>query len=261
MEENTTKICRVCGEEKLLDEFPIRSDTGKRRNECKQCKKDYLKKYRQIPEKKKRIAQQNKNWYEKHKEEQAEYHKKYEKDHLAEYRKYNKKCRDNMTPEQKERVRVRDRRYHNAKKNDLEYIERRRVWSRESAKRRRKKITAHEENRKKIDPVFKLKKQIRNEIRMSFNRRGFRKSERTEEIVGCSSQELYDHLCKTYLIRYGEEYNGNRVVHIDHIVPLANAHTEEEVKELCRWENLQLLTAEDNLIKNADGSFPSYRDL
>ncbi len=95
---------------------------------------------------------------------------------------------------------------------------------------------------------------------MSFNRRGFRKSARTEEIVGCTLQELYEHLCKTYQVRYGEEYNGNRVVHIDHIVPLANAHTEEEVKMLCRCDNLQLLTAEDNLIKNVSESFPPYSD-
>ncbi len=259
MQIETTKICKVCGEEKPLDEFRIRGDSGKRRNECKSCLSEYLKKYRS--KNKQRISELNKKWYENHKEEQAEYRRRYEKEHLAEYRRYNKKHRDNMTPEQKERVRVRDRRYRNARKNDLEYVKRRRVWSRESAKRRRKKITAHEENRKKIDPVFKLKKQIRNEIRMSFNRRGFRKSERTEKVVGCSLQELYNHLCETYLIRYGEQYNGNRPVHIDHIIPLANAHTEEEVKKLCRWENLQLLTAKDNLAKSADGSFPSYKDL
>lgn len=93
---------------------------------------------------------------------------------------------------------------------------------------------------------------------MSFNRRGFRKSARTEEIVGCTLQELYEHLCKTYQVRYGEEYNGNMGVHIDHIIPLANAHTEEEVIKLCRWDNLQLLTTEDNLAKNTNESFPSY---
>ena len=66
---------------------------------------------------------------------------------------------------------------------------------------------------------------------MSFNSRGFRKTARTEEIVGCTLQELYDYLYKTYLTRYGEEYNGNRVVHINHIVPLANTNIEDGVKK------------------------------
>ncbi len=259
MEEEATRICRVCGEEKPLDEFRLRSDTGKRRTECKSCLSEYLKKYRS--ENKQHISELNKKWVETHKEELSEYRLNWQRNNREKYRAYNKKSTQNMNEERRARANLRSRKYREARKDDVEYIEKRRAWNRESTKRRRKKITAYEENRKKIDPIFKLKKQIRNEIRMSFNRRGFRKFERTEEIVGCSLQELYDHLCKTFESRYGEKYNGNRVVHIDHVIPLANAHTEEEVRKLCRWENLQLLTAEDNLIKNADESFPSYKDL
>lgn len=257
--EEETRICRVCGEEKPLDEFRIRGDSGRRRTECKNCLSRYLKKYKS--ENKQHISELNKKWVETHKEELSEYRLNWQRNNREKCRAYNKKSSQNMTEEQKARRRELERKYREIWNQNPDYVEKRRAWNRESTKRRRKKITAYEENRKKIDPVFKLKKQIRNEIRMSFNRRGFRKSARTEEIVGCTLQELYDHLCKTYLIRYGEEYNGNRVVHIDHIMPLANAHTEDEVRKLCRWSNLQLLTAEDNLIKNANGSFPSYRDL
>ena len=259
MEEGTIRICRVCGEEKPLDEFRIRGDSGKRRTECKSCLSKYLKKYRS--ENKQRISELNKKYAEAHREELSEYRLNWQRNNREKCRAYNKKSTQNMTEERRARVNLRSKKYREARKDDIEYIKKRRAWGRESTKRRRKKITAYEENRKKIDPIFKLKKQIRNEIRMSFNRRGFRKSARTEEIVGCTLQELYNHLCKTYLIRYGEEYNGNRVVHIDHVTPLVNAHTEDEVKKLCRWDNLQLLTAEDNLMKNADGSFPSYRNL
>ena len=259
MEEETTKICRVCGEEKPLDEFRIRGDSGRRRTECKSCLSKYLKKYRS--NNKQHISDLNRRWRNEHKDELSEYQLNWQRNNREKCRAYNKKSSQNMTEEQKAHRKELKKKYREIWNQDSDYIERRRAWSREPAKRRRKRITAHEENRKKIDSVFKLKKQIRNEIRMSFNRRGFRKSERTEMIVGCNLEELYKHLCKTYQIRYGEEYNGNRVVHIDHIIPLANAHTEEEVKKLCRWENLQLLTAEDNLIKNADESFPSYRDL
>ena len=258
MEEEATRICRVCGEEKPLDEFRLRSDTGKQRTDCKECESKKQKKWRDAN--KERVVQTYKVWREAHKEELSKKQLEWQRNNREKCRAYNKKSSQNMTEERKDKARARSKRYRDARKDDPEYIEYKKLKNRESTKRRRKKITAYEENRKKIDPVFKLKKQIRNEIRMSFNRRGFRKSARTEEIVGCTLQELYGHLCKTYLIRYGEEYNGNRVVHIDHIVPLANTHTEEEVKMLCRWDNLQLLTAEDNLIKNVSESFPPYSD-
>lgn len=38
-------------------------------------------------------------------------------------------------------------------------------------------------------------------------------------------------------------------VHIDHIIPLATAKTEEDVIKLCHYTNLQLLKGEDNLSK------------
>ena len=259
MEEEVTRICRVCGEEKPLDEFRLRGDSGRRRTECKGCLSRYLKQYRS--KNKQHIAELDKRWRVEHKKELAEYQLNWQRNNREKCRAYNKKSSQNMTEERKNKARARSKRYRDARIDNPEYIEYKRLKNRESTKRRRKKITAYEENRKKTDPVFKLKKQIRNEIRMSFNRRGFRKSERTEAIVGCTLQELYEHLCKTYLIRYGEKYNGNGVVHIDHIIPLAKAHTEEDVRKLCRWDNLQLLTAEDNLIKNADESFPSYRGL
>ena len=37
--------------------------------------------------------------------------------------------------------------------------------------------------------------------------------------------------------------------HIDHIIPLATAKTEKEVLDLCKINNLQLLTPEDNMSK------------
>ena len=40
---------------------------------------------------------------------------------------------------------------------------------------------------------------------------------------------------------------GIEKVHIDHVISLATAKTEEEVIKLCYYTNLQLLKGEDNL--------------
>jgi hypothetical protein len=41
-----TKICKKCGYEKIIDDFPTRSDElGKRRGTCKECQNEYQRRY------------------------------------------------------------------------------------------------------------------------------------------------------------------------------------------------------------------------
>jgi hypothetical protein len=103
----------------------------------------------------------------------------------------------------------------------------------------------------KTDPVFYLKRRARGTIRDSFQRRKYQKSKHTEELTGLSSIELCQYLLTTFKNNYGRDWDGKEPVHIDHIIPLATAKSEEDVIRLCHYSNLQLLTAQDNLMKGS----------
>lgn len=86
--------------------------------------------------------------------------------------------------------------------------------------------------------MYKLRGQIRSAIRKSFERKNFQKAFHTEEIIGCSIDDFIIYLNKTYVENYGVEWDGKTDVHIDHIIPLKTATTEEEVLSLCHYTNL-----------------------
>ena len=99
------------------------------------------------------------------------------------------------------------------------------------------------------DDIYRFKQQIRTVIRSSFTRKGYSKKSHTYEIIGIDFDKFGAHLLKTYKDIYGMEWDGIEKVHIDHIIPLATAKTEEDVIKLCHYTNLQLLKGEDNLSK------------
>jgi hypothetical protein len=74
------------------------------------------------------------------------------------------------------------------------------------------------------------------------------KKNKTFEIVGCSPQELKEHLEKQF--KEGMNWENRNLWHIDHIIPLASANTEEELYKLCHFTNLQPLWAEENIKKS-----------
>ncbi len=57
-------------------------------------------------------------------------------------------------------------------------------------------------------------------------------------------------MLKTFKDNYGYDWDGKEEVHIDHIIPISTAESEEDIVRLCHYSNLQLLKAEDNLEKS-----------
>ena len=105
---------------------------------------------------------------------------------------------------------------------------------------------------KRKDPIFKLKSNLRKSIAKSFRTINMRKNSRTHIIVGCSFEELKQHLEKQFLPWMNWDnhglYNGilNYGWDIDHITPLSSAKTEEDVIKLNHYSNLQPLCSYTN---------------
>ena len=98
--------------------------------------------------------------------------------------------------------------------------------------------------------LYSFEIRIRHLILKAFKRKGYKKTSRTQEILGCDYETFIKHLLQTFKNNYGYEWDSIEKVHIDHIIPLATAKTEEEVLKLNNYKNLQLLKELDNLHKS-----------
>lgn len=110
------------------------------------------------------------------------------------------------------------------------------------------KVIGKIQKRLKEDSLFKLKCNIRGLIRSSFKNLGYNKKSKTFQILGCTSQEFYEHIESLFL--NGMNWDNRKLWHIDHIIPISLAKTEEEVIKLNHYTNLRPLWAIDNIRKS-----------
>lgn len=99
------------------------------------------------------------------------------------------------------------------------------------------------------DPVFAMKHAMRRTVSTALRRAGFVKKQSSIKIVGCTPAELKKHIEMQFL--QGMSWDNRRDWHIDHIVPLSSAKTEDELLALCHFTNLRPLWAEDNQKKSS----------
>jgi hypothetical protein len=128
-------------------------------------------------------------------------------------------------------------------------IEKHRSYNRSYQKNNREKINDKMVNRRKNEPIFKLKTLIRSRVWNFLNHNNITKRNKTFEIVGCSPEFLKEYLEKQFTKGMSWELMGQHI-HIDHIIPLSSAKTEKEVYILFHYTNLQPLWSKDNLIKS-----------
>jgi hypothetical protein len=123
--------------------------------------------------------------------------------------------------------------------------EKKKVW----IENNREKYNSYWTNRKKNDPKFKLIINMRTRLCGYLKKHDITKKNKTFDIVGCSPEFLKEYLEKQFTGGMSWELFGEHI-HIDHIIPLSSAKTEDEIYKLCHYTNLQPLWAEDNLKKS-----------
>jgi hypothetical protein len=152
-------------------------------------------------------------------------------------------CRKLQREQNKEQISKKSKEYYlriKEEKHD-EITERNRKW--------RKNNPQYTTERKKRDKNFKLMKNIKSRFKRFLDIKNITKKNKTFDIIGCSPKELREHIEKQFSNEMNWENYGQFGWHVDHIIPLSSAKTEEEIYKLSHYTNLQPLWAQDNLKK------------
>lgn len=210
------KTCSKCRIEKPLTDFY--KDSRKKdglRTDCKTCS-----------EKRKKIYRQNN--FEKIKEDSTKRYLKYYTNNSPEILKRNKLwCQKNYETCKKSK-----------KKSDTNFILKNPNY-----------INDYRKNKRNTNPLYKLTCNLRTRIYGFLKKNKIDKTNRTFDVVGCSPQELKIYLEDKFINNMSWENQGEW--HIDHIIPLSSAKTEEELYKLCHFTNLQPMWATDNIKKGS----------
>jgi hypothetical protein len=105
-----------------------------------------------------------------------------------------------------------------------------------------------------FDSNFKILKLLRGRVRSAL--KGKTKSAQTLKLIGCSIEQLKEHLQNTAISNGYKNFNINnysgKEYHIDHIVPCVTFNLKCSFHQrLCfNWSNLQILKSSDNIRKS-----------
>jgi len=103
------------------------------------------------------------------------------------------------------------------------------------------------QRRRQSNPLIKIAAMTRLVVWNSLTRKNCKKLKRTTEILGCSIEFFKSHIERQFT--NGMSWENRKDWHIDHVIPLSSAATEEEVISLNHFTNLRPMFAKDNLVK------------
>lgn len=121
-------------------------------------------------------------------------------------------------------------------------------YDKKNLEKSRYRKNKYHKKRTKLDTLFKLSGNLRCRLYQAFKAKKWLKKNKLKQYIGCTLQQLKFHLEKQF--KDGMTWENQGKWHIDHIIPLSSAKTEEELYKLCHFSNLQPLWAVDNIKKS-----------
>ncbi len=247
------KTCSKCKQEKpaTADYYNKRGDGL--RVECRECQKEYNSRWLEANRGKNKIScqqyqaanrdklqQYRKHYYEANKEKIKDYHINYHKANKEKIKDYHKQWRE-ANPE---KCQILKKEYYNAnRKNLIKYTKQ---WRAANPNRR----AEQEHFRRKSDAGYRILCNLKYRISAALKNTG--RAESIKKIIGCTKDELKQHLESQF--KDGMTWNNYGLYgwHVDHIIPCSafDLTDPEQQKECFNYNNLQPLWAEENLRKN-----------
>lgn len=231
-----TKTCTKCGEVKARDRF---SKSAREKDGlqawCKDCRGAYR---------------------EENREKRKEYNKAYEQGNKEKTASRKRK----HYQENKERILTKSKDYRNENKEKIagyrsvyndENREARSAYNKEHFQQNKERYLRARRERYRRDPSTRIAQSLRARIYAGL--KGERKTKATAILLGCSFDELKEHIESKFKPGMGWDNYGINGWHIDHIKPCAsfNLRNKEEQEECFHYTNLQPLWAEENMSKGA----------
>jgi len=107
-------------------------------------------------------------------------------------------------------------------------------------------------NRRKLDPLFKLKMSILSKTNSALKASYWLKSSNNEKMLGADRDTVIKYIESNF--KEGMSWSNRALWHIDHVVPLSSAKTELQLYNLANYKNLRPEWKEVNLRKS--GTIP-----
>ena len=139
--------------------------------------------------------------------------------------------------------------------NKERYIERAKKRNKENpeaankASRKYHKNSRWQYNRYQTDINYRLIKIQRARIRDAL--KGLNKSQTTQELIGCTIEELKTHLESQFEPWMTWDNYGKYGWHVDHIIPISkfDLTDEQQLKDACNFKNLKPMHWRENIVK------------
>ncbi len=223
--------CRVCNIEKQLTEFPkLYKSSGGHKRKCKSCTNKEAKERvnkRKSDFEKGLFIQSNSKECSKCKINKPKGHFDNDFSKTSGLSAYCTSCKNE-----------------NSVNNRNKNLDKKRAYDRALYQKNKKQIRAVKDarakERRKTDPLFRLKKRLHSRIGEYYRKGGHRKKNTTQEIIGCTYEQ--------FKIWLGEKEEQDW--QLDHVIPISFAQTEEEILLLNHYSNFQWLPEIENKSKN-----------